>query len=179
MLIARKKRKENIAEYILYLYQIEDLIRAFQLDMELINTKLVSNYQVNVSTASEISKWYENLVTMMRKEGRQESGHLQFLFNLVNDLHDFHLRLLAENAEPTYTTAWQLVNPLLEELKQKNINAANDVQVALDGIYGYLLLKIQQKEVSPDTIQAMKQLSNWLSILSKNYHDFEKGDLQL
>ncbi|HZH71173.1 MAG TPA: DUF4924 family protein [Mariniphaga sp.] len=179
MLIAQKKRKENIAEYILYLYQIEDLIRAFHLDMELINTKLVQSYQVDDSTASEISKWYENLVAMMIKEGRQKSSHLQFLYNLVNDLHDFHLRLIADNAEPSYTVTYQSVATLLMELKQKNIQAENDVQVALDGIYGYLLLKIQQKEVSPNTVQAMKQLSSWLSMLSKHYRDFEKGDLQL
>ena len=28
MIIAQKKRKENIAEYLLYMWQIEDLIRA-------------------------------------------------------------------------------------------------------------------------------------------------------
>jgi len=30
MIAAQQKRKENIVEYILYIYQIEDLIRAFQ-----------------------------------------------------------------------------------------------------------------------------------------------------
>lgn len=47
MLIAQQKRKENLAEYILYLYQVEDLIRAFHLDMNLIDKNLVSRYQVN------------------------------------------------------------------------------------------------------------------------------------
>ena len=62
MLVAQQKRKENIAEYILYLYQVEDLIRAFQLDMNLINEKLVASYRVDEKTSKDISAWYENLV---------------------------------------------------------------------------------------------------------------------
>ena len=83
MLIAKQKRKENIAEYILYIYEIEDLIRAFKLDMELITQNLVISYKVDEPTKEEITDWYKNLVVMMEKEGRQKSGHLQFIDNLV------------------------------------------------------------------------------------------------
>lgn len=179
MLIARVKRKENIAEYILYLYQVEDLIRAFQLDIDLINEKLVSSYRADEQTSMEISSWYENLVVMMEKEGRQKSGHLQFLENLVKDLHEFHLRLLSENVVPEYNSYFKSVAGVLNELSRKNIHADNEVQVALDGIYGYLLLKIQQKEISDETARAVKQLSQLLALLSKSYHDFETGDLQM
>ena len=34
MIIAKQKRKENISEYLLYMWQVEDLIRANHLDME-------------------------------------------------------------------------------------------------------------------------------------------------
>ena len=34
MLIAREKKKNNIAEYILYMWQLEDMLRALKLDME-------------------------------------------------------------------------------------------------------------------------------------------------
>ena len=34
MIIARQKRKENIAEYLLYMWQVEDLIRANKFDMD-------------------------------------------------------------------------------------------------------------------------------------------------
>ncbi len=179
MLIARKKRKENIAEYILYLYQVEDLIRAFQLDMDLINSKLVASYRADENTSREISEWYENLVVMMEKEGKQEAGHLQFLDNLVNDLHEFHLRVLAEEADALYPSIFKSVAGIVTELKQKNPNASSDVQVAIDGIYGYLLLKMQKKEVSAETSDAVKRLSSWFSHLSKLYRDYESGDLQL
>ena len=34
MIIAKKKKNENIAEYILYMWQIEDLIRAYNLNIK-------------------------------------------------------------------------------------------------------------------------------------------------
>ncbi len=179
MLIAQQKRKENIAEYILYFYQVEDLIRAFQLDMDLINEKLVASYQVDEKTATEISAWYENLVAMMKKEGRQYSGHLQFLENLTADLNEFHLRVIAGAEAPLYTSSYQSVEGLINELSQKNHYATNTVQTALDGIYGYLLLRMQKKEISSETTKAVKRLSSWLSQLSQLYREYEAGDLQL
>ncbi|MGL5636915.1 MAG: DUF4924 family protein, partial [Bacteroidales bacterium] len=47
MIIASQKKKENIAEYLLYMWQVEDLIRAFKLDMDQIDQKLISQYQVD------------------------------------------------------------------------------------------------------------------------------------
>jgi hypothetical protein len=179
MLIAQQKRKENIAEYILYLYQVEDLIRAFQLDMVLINEKLVSSYAADEKTTAEISSWYENLVLMMEREGRQEQGHLQFLENLVSELNEFHLRLMNDEVDAKYISVYAAVAGMIAELKKKNPDASGDVQVAIDGIYGYLMLKIQNKTISPETIEAVKKLSHWLSSLSILFRDYESGDLQM
>ena len=42
MIIARQKRKENIAEYLLYMWQVEDLIRANKFDMDSINRTVIA-----------------------------------------------------------------------------------------------------------------------------------------
>lgn len=178
MLVAQKKRKENIAEYILYLYQVEDLIRAFHFDMDLINDKLVTKYQADEKTSGEISEWYKNLLAMMEKEGIQKKGHFQFITNLLSELNEFHLRLLETKADNIYISIFQAVAGLVNELKQKNPEAITDVQVAIDGIYGYLMLKIQQKEITDETEEAVKRLSHWLAHLSKLFRDYEKGDLE-
>ena len=44
MFTASAKRKENIAEYLLYMWHIEDLIRANGLDMERIKKAVICNY---------------------------------------------------------------------------------------------------------------------------------------
>jgi hypothetical protein len=178
MLVAKQKRKENIAEYILYLYQVEDLIRAFHLDRELINENLVSRYHVEKNEKEELTAWYENLVLMMEKEGRHKKGHLQFITNLINELNEFHLRLIQTESVPMYVAVYKAVAGFLAELKQKNKSADNEVQVAIDGVYGYLLLKIQKKEITPETKDAVKRMSHWLSELSRLFKDYEAGDLE-
>lgn len=40
--IAQRLRKENISEYILYLWQLEDLLRALQFSPEAIYSQLVA-----------------------------------------------------------------------------------------------------------------------------------------
>lgn len=41
MYIASAKRKENVAEYLLYMWQIEDIIRAYGLDIEKIKEAVI------------------------------------------------------------------------------------------------------------------------------------------
>ena len=179
MLVAKQKRKENIAEYILYLYQVEDLIRAFQFDMNLIQEKLIANYQADEKTSAEITEWYNNLVLMMEKEGIKEKGHLQFLTNLIGDINEFHIKLMNTGTEKVYVQNFKSVSGLITELKQKNKIAKNDIQLGLDTVYGFLLLKMKKAEISDGTINAVKQLSQWLGVLSKLYKDFEAGKLDL
>lgn len=178
MLVAKQKRKENIVEYILYLYQVEDLIRAFKLDMELIEARLVSNYKADEKTSIAIKDWYENLVIMMQKEGIQEKGHLQFISNLINDINDFHLKLMETGADKVYLQSFKSVASLVEELKLKNKAAKNDIDLGITAIYGFLLLKMQQKEISIDTTEAIKRISAWLGALAKLYRGFETGDFE-
>ncbi len=177
MLVAKQKRKENIVEYILYLYQVEDLIRAFKLDMELIEERLVSGYKTDEKTKAEITDWYANLILMMEREQKKESGHLQFLTNLVADVNQFHVKLMETEMLAAYTHTFKSTAGLIQELSQKNPGAKGDVEIGITAIYGFLLLKMQQKEISVDTTEAIKRISNWLAELSKLYKEFESGDL--
>ena len=179
MLTAQQKRKENIVEYILYLYQVEDLIRAFQLNVTNIENQLVSQYQVDEETRQKIADWYKNLVVMMDKEGIREKGHFQFLINLINELNEFHLKLMKDGINKEYLSEFQSISGLITELNLKSTSVKNDLQTTFDAIYGFLLLKMQQKEITTETTEAIKRLSGWLSILSKLFIDFESGDLVL
>ncbi len=178
MLAAQQKRKENIAEYILYLYQIEDLIRAFQFNISSIETNLVSQYQVDEKAKNEISEWYKNLVVMMEKERVQEKGHLQFLTNLINDVNELHLKLMETGINKAYVGEFHSVSGLITELNMKGTTVKNDVQTSLDAIYGFLLLKMQKKEITEETTEAIKRLNTWLATLSKLFKDFESDDLE-
>lgn len=179
MLVAKQKRKENIVEYVLYLYQVEDLIRAFQLDIDIIQEKLISKYQADEKISSEITDWYNNLVVMMEKEGLKEKGHLQFITNLIDDINNFHIKLINGESEKVYIQNYKSIAGVLTELKQKNSTAQNDIQLALDTIYGFLMLRLKKAEISEGTTLAIKQLSQWLGSLSKLYKEHEEGKLDL
>lgn len=99
MIIARKKRKENIAEYLLYMWQVEDLIRANNFDMDSIRRTVVNQYNQPEEVKEEIAKWYEELIEMMRSEGVKEKGHIQLNKNVIITLTDLHLRLLKSPKE--------------------------------------------------------------------------------
>ncbi len=179
MLVAKQKRNENIAGYLLYLYQIEDLIRTFNLDMNLIHEHLVKQYRAEESEEKEIAGWYENLVVMMQKEGKQKTGHLQFLANLLNDLEEFHIHLMEQEVDLTYVQIFKTVAGLVTELNSKNPTTNTPVRTAIDGLYGYLLLKMQKKTISPETTQAITSLGNWLDHLAMLFKKYESGDLEL
>ena len=86
MLIAREKRKSIVAEYILYMWQVEDMLRAMQMVFVLVIRNVVSQFGGDDATRKEISDWYDNLTEMMRKEEVTKSGHVQVVKNMVNEL---------------------------------------------------------------------------------------------
>ena len=90
MLIAREKKKGNIAEYILYMWQIEDMLRAMGLDIERVNENVVAAFQTDERVKQEIREWYDNLIVMMKQEKVEQRGHIQVLKNTVNELTELH-----------------------------------------------------------------------------------------
>jgi len=77
-----------------------------------------------------------------------------------------------------YVGVFQSISGLITELNQKNNSVKNDLQISFDAIYGFLLLKIQKKNITNETTEAFKRLSSWLSLLSKLYKDFESEVLE-
>ncbi|MCL3778998.1 DUF4924 family protein [Prolixibacteraceae bacterium JC049] len=180
MQIAQRKRKENIAEYILYMWQIEDLIRACKADMNQIRTQLVSRYGGDEDQKKEIEAWYENLAVMMAKENKLEKGHLQVFANLVNELFDFHLALLKSGKAPSYGVQYQSVDPIIQDVISKSgEQKPNPIEACLNGIYGVLLLRMQKKEVSASTLQGVQEMSKLLAMLSESYKAYEANELEL
>jgi flagellin-specific chaperone FliS len=177
MLTARGKKNENIAEYLLYMWQIEDLIRAFGLDIERIQQQLIDRYDQPEAVRGEIREWYESLIDMMRREAVVEKGHLQLNHNVILELDDLHRALLNAPKEQFYTMAYRKVLPLIVELRAKaGEEAYGEVETCLNALYGVLLLRLQKKEISPDTENAVALLSEFLRLLSAKYkQDKEEG----
>ena len=180
MIIASQKRKENIAEYLLYMWQIEDIIRAYKLDIDTIDEQIVSKYNVPDDKKKEIREWYESLIDMMRREGVVESGHLQLNKNVIIDLTDLHLALLKSPKEPFYWSTFFKTLPYIVELRAKTGDeSVGEIETCFNALYGILMLRLQKKEISEQTQAAMKQISTFLALLSEKYKQEKAGDLEL
>ncbi|MDE5961245.1 MAG: DUF4924 family protein, partial [Duncaniella sp.] len=82
MYIASQKHKENIAEYLLYMWQIEDIIRANNLDIDSIKANVIDRFNLDPSQEKEMVERYESLIDMMRRENVEKTGHLQLNKNV-------------------------------------------------------------------------------------------------
>jgi hypothetical protein len=146
-----KSKKENIAEYILYLWQMEDYLRAFP---------------AQADATAELHELNE----MMHREGIVEGGHLQLAQNALSELEELHSRLLQEDA--IYRANIIRLTPSLNILKAKTDKPTmSDIEACLLLLYQIMLLRLQKREITPETANVQQQATRLLQFLSKIYYD--------
>ena len=97
MYISQQLKQQNIAEYLLYMWQVEDLIRANGFDIERIKKNIVEPYpSLSEEQKKALIQWYADLINMMHDEGVMEKGHIQINKNIIVWLTDLHLRCIAQ-----------------------------------------------------------------------------------
>jgi len=180
MLIANQKRKENIAEYLLYMFQIEDLIRAYSFDVDLLEVNIISKFEQPYHVKRDMREWYLSIIAMMKEENIIEKGHLQFIQNSLNDLNDLHIRMIKFPEEVDYQKNYVLAKPGIDDLIQKSTNPTiNEIEACFNGLYGLLIFRMKNKTISPETAQAMQYISKLIAELSKKYKQIENGEVEL
>ncbi len=146
-----KSKKDNIAEYILYLWQMEDYLRAFP---------------QNADATPELHELNE----MMHREGIVDGGHLALANNALSELEDLHATILNEDA--MYRAAIMRLQPSLNLLKAKTDRPTmSDIEACLLLLYQIMLLKLQNREITPETASVQTQATQVLTFLSRTYHD--------
>lgn len=178
MKIAQQLKEKNIAEYLIYMWQVEDLLRANGCDIDQIRTNIIARYPEEDCPALE--EWYENLVGMMHAEDVTAKGHLQINRNVIQNLMELHATLLASTKYPFYNAAYFKALPFIVELRQKNgQQEESEIEVCFEALYGVLLLRLQKKEISQGTAKAIEAISSFISLLANYYDKERKGELQL
>ena len=144
-------KKNNIAEYILYLWQIEDYLRAFP-------------------QQADANQELYDISEMMHQENILKSGHLQLAQNALAELEDLHNDLLDQEA--TYRAAMIQLTPSLNILKSKTDRPTmSDIEACLLLLYQIMLLKLQKRQISSETELVQKQATQVLQYLSKTYKE--------
>lgn len=178
MYIASAKRKENIAEYLLYMWQIEDMIRANGLDIDKIKSNIIDRFNLNEVQKRELTEWYESLIDMMRTEGVTEKGHLQLNKNTLAQLVELHQALLQDPRFPAYSAEFYKTLPYIVELRSRaGANAVGEIETCFTALYGMLMLRLQSKEVSPETVNAVNQISRMIAMLAHHFKN-DKDEIE-
>ncbi len=176
MYIASQKRKENIAEYLLYMWQIEDLIRANDLDIVKIEQNIIDRYNLDENHRRELKLWYESLIDMMRTEGVTQTSHLQINKNTLAQLVDFHRRLLADPRQSAYHAQFYKALPFIVELRAKaGEQRRGEIETCFTALYGTLLMKLRGQALSKETQDAMGEISKLIAMLAAGFHQDENN----
>ena len=150
-----KSKKENIAEYILYLWQLEDYLRAFP------------------EQAQQSTELME-ILDMMHQEGILQGGHLQLAKNALSELEDLHDELM--DSEAPYRAVILHIEPSLNVLKSKTDRPTmSDVEACLVLLYQVMMLRLQKQEISEATDIVVKDATQLLRFLSKTYYDNQEA----
>lgn len=170
MFISQQLRKKSIAEYVLYMWQVEDLIRAYGCSLSRIKNEYVSQFSdYTDEQRSELVDWYDDLIRMINQEGKREKGHLQINQIVVQDVSDLHAQLLQSSKFPFYNAEYYKVLPFIVELRNRGSKDVGEIETCLNALYGTMMLRLQKKPISPETAHAVKEITTFIGMLSDYY----------
>ena len=169
MFVAQELRKKSIAEYLLYMWQIEDIIRAYGCSLPMIKKQYIERFNFSEEQKAEEIDWFGNLIRMMNEEGKRESGHLDINKVILKDVIDLHGMLLQSTKFPIYNAEYYKVLPFIVELRNRGDKDLNEIETCLDALYGVMMLRLQKKTISPETERAIKEITTFVGLLSDYY----------
>ena len=170
MLIAENKRKENISEYIIHMYKTEDLLRAFEFDINQVERYIIAHLPLTDEEKANEKDWYEEIINKMTGGQGMIVGHLNEVQEIVSDLESLHEKL--KETDPEY----QLVisdarNDLDQYLKLADDKAMSEIQLCLNAVYGYLLLKLENRPIFDSQKDTVEKFGAILAYLSHVYQE--------
>lgn len=169
--VAERKKSHNLPEYIIYMYQMEDLIRAYGFSMEEMRQYVVVHYPVAEEEKEETLNWFGELAKQMKLEGIEDTGRLKSTQNIVDMLAKLHWELLKTDQE--YFVIYQKAKPHVIKLVMEagDNPPSHEIQVCINAIYGLLLAKLHGREIPEGLTEATESFGDVLSYLNWTYFD--------
>ncbi|MFM2037378.1 MAG: hypothetical protein RL432_317 [Bacteroidota bacterium] len=176
MLIAQQKQKENIIEYLLYMYQIEDIVRSLNCDIEIITAKLLPSVLPNPSYQAAYEAWYAQICEELIRTGKKQKGHLYDLEEVFTELTLLHRTLLDIMKDEKYLNLVEQAEKSMQEYAQKSMMMnAHPVEICLHAMYMKLQLKLRRQPLTDETEKAMDPMRAVLAYLGREYKKMKSG----
>ncbi|MFA5573476.1 MAG: DUF4924 family protein [Brumimicrobium sp.] len=181
MYVAQEKLNSNIAEYVLYMYQLEDLIRGYNFDIDKITENLIRPQVKSNSFEAEAIKWYQEIIDEMKSRQLEQKGHLFRVNEIITELVYLHQTLKEVVKDPKYLGLIAAAEKNIEDFRTKSDlqDNAHLVEVCFYAMYMKLLMRLQQKEISGETENAFDSMRVVLGYLVKGYHQMKSGDMSM
>jgi hypothetical protein len=178
MLIAKRTKENNIAEHVIYMFQIEDLIRANNFDVDTIIHTLIEPQIKDEKLIQEYRNWYTALINQMKSENVVQKGHNSDLNEILMELLLLHNTLLNIMHQPKYLELFEKALPALKEFQKKsNSGSLNLVEVGFNALYSKLILKLKGQAFTKATEDAFTEISEMLGFLALYYKKMRNGEL--
>jgi hypothetical protein len=115
---------------------------------------------------------------MMNGEGLRKGGHLQINRVVMQQLEELHAYLLESNKFPFYTAEYYRVLPFIVELRNHGANKEeHELETCFNALYGTMMLRLQKKEITPETQHAIKEITTFIGMLSDYFQKDKDGEL--
>ena len=178
--IAQAKRRENIAEYILYLWQLEDLLRALQFSPEAIFSTLIAPRKDIADEQKHVFLlWYMDIANLLREEGKEEKGHLEHTLHLIGDLNDLHLQLMKLPIGEHYRQTFAKLEPELPRLRAVLGREMSDIELCFRALYAAMLYRIKGEGGKRAVSDTIEYVSPVIAELADMYGKVERGEADL
>ncbi|MEN8250822.1 MAG: DUF4924 family protein [Bacteroidota bacterium] len=167
---AEIKKRENIAEYIIHMYQTEDLILSYDFNLDEINQYIIQHMSKDKQMIKKILLWYAGIIDNMKSEGiTNSSKRLSTTQAYVDQLTKIHKSLLKEDL--SYTSVFKKAEAdVNEHIKLSANTVTNPIQICINGLYGMLLLKLNGKKILEADEAKLEKFGAVLAYLSDAFN---------
>ena len=170
MYIALDKKKTNVIEYVLYMWQVENIIRACKFDVNKIEQTVINHLGLNENEKALSKEWYSNLIREMKLQGLEENGHRSEIMETVAELTLLHTTLLKTFEDKKYSVLYNNLRADISDLMMKQKGVKSEIEACFNGLYGMWMLKVARKQISSQTEQSIDKISKFMVQLAQNYH---------
>lgn len=169
------KRNDNIAAYVISMWHIEDLMRANNFDVEAVEALLLGPAELDEEMQEQVRDWYRQVIDGMKEQGVEQRGHLAEVEEIISELEFLHRSLMEVFNDEEYDKLYELAAPGIKSLQQQaGEDADGPVETCFTAIYGVMVLRAQDREVSDATIEAEGHMRRLLERLSQHYRQMRK-----
>src|SRR5690606_33405423 len=153
------------------MYQVEDLIRAYNFELNDIRQYVISHYPITEAEKSELTSWFKDLMEQMEEEGIRDQGHLPEVQNEVDKLARIHWDLLKTDGD--YYTLYDQAKPYILDFiaSAEGKDLGHEIQICLNGVYGLLLSKLSGKKIPEDLQKSAEAFGAVLAYLNAVYQE--------